>query len=144
MGELYTDELLTIEGDDVDGLLGLLLQNLRDNDFRTSAAPAGLRLIKRRTVEVNGPRLAERNVAHHYDISNDFYRLFLDADMQYSFAYFDSENSTLEQAQQAKKDLIATKLCLAPALSVLDIGSGWGGLALHLARSHSVRIDCGV
>ncbi len=140
LGELYVDGLLTIEGDNVDGLLALSLQNLRDYGFRCSAAPAGLRLIKSPKREVNGLKRAQRNVAHHYDISDDFYRLFLDADQQYSCAYFETADDTLEQAQQAKKELIAIKLCLRPDLSVLDVGCGWGGLALHLAASRNVRV----
>lgn len=140
LGELYVEGLLTIEGDDVDALLALLLQNLRDCGFSTRTAPAGLRLAESPTLQVNGRRRAERNVAHHYDISNDFYQLFLDADQQYSCAYFQRAEDTLELAQQAKKELIAAKLLLRPDLSVLDVGCGWGGLALHLAMSRSVRV----
>ncbi len=140
LGELYMDGLLTIEDDDVDALLALLLTNLRDRGFRTRAAPAGMRLLEAPRREINGKRAAERNVAHHYDISNELYRLFLDEDMQYSCAYFKSDETTLEEAQAAKKDLIAKKLCLRPGLSVLDIGCGWGGLALHLARTGGVNV----
>lgn len=140
LGELYVDGLLSVERDDIDGLLALMLQNLRDRGFRTRAAPAGMRLPETLQREFNGKRRAERNVAHHYDISNEFYRLFLDEDMQYSCAYFETAGDTLEQAQEAKKELIATKLCLRPGQSVLDIGCGWGGLALHLARTRGVRV----
>lgn len=140
LGELYTEGLLTIDNDDVDGLLALILQNLRSHGFRTGAAPAGMRLLDGPRREINGRRRAERNVAHHYDISNELYRLFLDDDLQYSCAYFESGGESLEEAQQAKKDLIATKLCLRPGLSVLDIGCGWGGLALHLARTRGVKV----
>lgn len=140
LGELYTEGLLTIDGDDVDGLLALVLQNLREHGFRTRAAPAGLRLFEAPQLEINGRKRAQRNVAHHYDISNEFYRLFLDDDLQYSCAYFETGDETLEQAQAAKKELIAAKLCLRPGLSVLDIGCGWGGLALHLARTKGVSV----
>ena len=75
---------------------------------------------------------AQKNVAHHYDIGNDFYRLFLDKGMQYSCAYFTSDENTLEQAQQNKLRLIASKLNLKPGQHVLDIGSGWGDMALYL------------
>ncbi len=140
VGELYADDQLTIEDDDLDALLALLLENLRDRGFKFRATPAGLRLVDAPKREVNGLRRAERNVAHHYDISNDFYRLFLDADQQYSCAYFETPDDTLDEAQTAKKELIAAKLLLRPDLSVLDVGCGWGGLALHLAASHGARV----
>lgn len=140
LGELYVNGLLTIEGDDIDGLLALVLQNLHDHGFRSRAAPAGMRLVEPARREFNDRRRAERNVAHHYDISNELYRLFLDEDLQYSCAYFQTGAEPLEEAQEAKKELIAAKLCLRPGLSVLDIGCGWGGLALHLARTRGVRV----
>jgi len=83
---------------------------------------------------------ARRNAAAHYDIGNDLYRLFLDADMQYSCAYFPTGAETLEQAQTAKKNHVAAKLCLMPGQRVLDIGCGWGGLALHLAGVAEVEV----
>jgi cyclopropane-fatty-acyl-phospholipid synthase len=140
LGELYAEGLLRVESDNIDGLLALLLQNLREHGFRTRAAPAGLRLLEAPRREINGRKRAQRNVAHHYDISNELYRLFLDEDLQYSCAYFETGGETLEQAQQAKKELIAAKLCLRQGLSVLDIGCGWGGLALHLARAHGALV----
>lgn len=76
---------------------------------------------------------SRRNVHHHYDLGNDFYRLFLDQDWQYSCAYFDDPSITLEEAQSRKKDHIMRKLCLDGHQSVLDIGCGWGGMAMHLA-----------
>jgi cyclopropane-fatty-acyl-phospholipid synthase len=84
---------------------------------------------------------ARANVAHHYDLSEEFYRLFLDEDLQYSCAYFQDGDETLEQAQAKKKRHIAAKLRLRPGARVLDIGSGWGGLALDLARHHAVEVD---
>ncbi|MGD9967585.1 MAG: class I SAM-dependent methyltransferase [Hyphomonadaceae bacterium] len=140
LGELYADGLLSVDGDDVDGLLALILQNLRKRDFRARAAPAGMRLFEAPRREINNRRRAERNVAHHYDISNELYRLFLDEDLQYSCAYFETGAESLEEAQEAKKELIAAKLCLRPGLSVLDIGCGWGGLALHLAQTRNVNV----
>ena len=83
---------------------------------------------------------AARNVAHHYDLTTDFYRLFLDEQMHYSCAYFPKGTETLEDAQSAKVRHIAAKLCLAPDQSVLDIGSGWGSLALALAQAHGPRV----
>lgn len=140
LGELYTDGVIAIDGDDIDGLLALVLQNLRNHGFRTGSAPAGMRLFETPRREVNDRKRAEHNVAHHYDISNEFYRLFLDEDLQYSCAYYNTGAETLEEAQEAKKQLIAAKLCLRPGLSVLDIGCGWGGLALHLARTRGVNV----
>jgi cyclopropane-fatty-acyl-phospholipid synthase len=140
LGELYVDGFITIAGDNIDGLLALILQNLRSHGFKTGAAPAGMRLFAAPGAKLNDRKRAERNVAHHYDISNELYRLFLDEDLQYSCAYFETGGETLEQAQEAKKELIAAKLCLRPGLSVLDIGCGWGGLALHLARTRGVRV----
>jgi cyclopropane-fatty-acyl-phospholipid synthase len=83
---------------------------------------------------------AQKNVAHHYDIGNDFYRLFLDKGMQYSCAYFTSDENTLEEAQQNKLRLIASKLNLKPGQRVLDIGSGWGDMAVYLARMENVSV----
>ena len=94
----------------------------------------------RSILQRNTVRSSMRNVAHHYDLSDDFYRLMLDADMQYSCAYFMQPWMTLEQAQIAKKAHIARKLCLEPGMRVLDIGCGWGGLALTLARDHGVHV----
>ncbi len=85
-------------------------------------------------------RGARKNAAFHYDLGNDFYRLWLDADMQYSCAYFERGDETLDEAQTAKKRHIAAKLALAPGQHVLDIGCGWGGLALYLAMAADVRV----
>jgi cyclopropane-fatty-acyl-phospholipid synthase len=84
--------------------------------------------------------VARANVAHHYDLSDTLYELFLDADRQYSCAYFQSPEDTLEGAQHAKMQHIAAKLLLRPGQRVLDIGSGWGGLAIHLARIADVHV----
>jgi cyclopropane-fatty-acyl-phospholipid synthase len=83
---------------------------------------------------------AQRNVAHHYDLGNEFYRLFLDDGMFYSCGYYKSESDTLEQAQQNKCRLIAAKLQLSPGMTVLDIGCGWGGLAIYLAKIADVQV----
>ena len=88
----------------------------------------GLRYALRRLHQVNTAARARRNVERHYDLSGELYRLFLDEDMQYSCAYFERPDMTLEEAQLAKKRHIAAKLKLKPGQKVLDIGSGWGGL----------------
>jgi len=84
--------------------------------------------------------IARRNVAHHYDLSEKFYSLFLDSDRQYSCAYFGNPGATLEQAQAAKKRHIMAKLLLEPGQKVLDIGCGWGGLALTMAQEADVEV----
>src|SRR5690606_27264415 len=80
------------------------------------------------------------NVAHHYDLSDALYELFLDRDRQYSCGYFERPDDDLETAQHAKKRHIAAKLLLRPGMKVLDIGSGWGGLALYLARETGAEV----
>ena len=90
--------------------------------------------------QLNVAHRSKRNVAHHYDLSGKLYELFLDTDRQYSCAYFRSPDDSLEIAQENKKRLIATKLRLESGQRVLDIGCGWGGLALHLARNHDVEV----
>jgi cyclopropane-fatty-acyl-phospholipid synthase len=94
----------------------------------------------KRFQQANPVGKARRNVAHHYDLGNDLYRLFLDEGLQYSCAYFLHDNETLEQAQRNKLRLLAAKLNLKPGLKVLDIGSGWGELALYLASVEDVDV----
>ena len=94
----------------------------------------------KRFQQANPVGQAQKNVAHHYDLGNDFYKLFLDEGMQYSCAYFLNDDETLEQAQHNKLRLIAAKLNLKPGLKVLDIGSGWGDLALYLAALENVDV----
>jgi cyclopropane-fatty-acyl-phospholipid synthase len=96
--------------------------------------------VKRRLQQANDRVASRRNVAHHYDLSNDFYRRWLDEDMQYSCAYFARPDMTLEEAQVAKKRHLAAKLRLAPGHKVLDIGSGWGGLSMTLAGEYGADV----
>jgi cyclopropane-fatty-acyl-phospholipid synthase len=106
-------------------------------------APALAAHAVRRGLSVLAPRQtpgrAHKNIAHHYDLDEAFYRLFLDDDLQYTCAYFERPDVTLEQAQLAKKRHIASKLALEEDQRVLDIGSGWGGLCLYLAEAAGVR-----
>jgi cyclopropane-fatty-acyl-phospholipid synthase len=90
--------------------------------------------------ELNSRLRSRRNVAHHYDIDSELFRYFLDEDMQYSCAYFKDPDMTLEAAQRAKCQHIARKLCLQPGQKVLDIGCGWGGMALFLAREYGAEV----
>tara|TARA_R110002072_G_scaffold136308_4_gene278721 strand:- start:2707 stop:3951 length:1245 start_codon:yes stop_codon:yes gene_type:complete len=94
----------------------------------------------RRFMQHNPLARARRNVGHHYDLGNDFYRLWLDEDLQYSCGYFPSDAETLAEAQREKKRHVAAKLALQSGQRVLDIGCGWGGLALYLARVADVEV----
>jgi cyclopropane-fatty-acyl-phospholipid synthase len=99
------------------------------------------RKLFRRLSQFNPAGRSRRNVAHHYDLNSELYSLFLDEDWQYSCAYFPRGDETLEAAQVAKKRHIAAKLLLdRPNLTVLDIGCGWGGMALTLARDYGARV----
>jgi cyclopropane-fatty-acyl-phospholipid synthase len=141
LGEAYMNATLTIEEGDLQGLLGLIVAN-RD------AAPLvwwqrvlpRLRIALRRFSQNNAIPRSHRNVAHHYDLSDDLYDLFLDADRQYSCGYFRDPNDTLEQAQANKMHHIARKLMIEPGMRVLDIGCGWGGMARTLARDYGAEV----
>ena len=134
VGEAYMDGRLRLEAGDLADLMALTRRNL-DPDAFTPVARAfnAVRAVGARLRRI-GPERARANVAHHYDLDERLYRLFLDADMQYSCAYFERPDMSLEEAQLAKKRLIAAKLLIEPGARVLDIGSGWGGMALYLAE----------
>ncbi len=142
-GEAYMDGLLEPEGCSIYDVLDLVVTNLMagGNKHPIASIQAAVLRAKRRIDQYNPAPRARRNVAHHYDLNGRLYSLFLDRDRQYSCAYFPRGDETLEEAQIAKKRHIAAKLCLdRPDLSVLDIGSGWGGLALTLARDYGARV----
>jgi cyclopropane-fatty-acyl-phospholipid synthase len=141
LGEGYMDGTLAIEGDDLRGFLTLAIRNARRMWSLPWLKPVAVsRRMLRRAQQANPVPRARRNVAHHYDLSAELYDLFLDDDKQYSCGYFRAPHDTLEQAQAQKKALIARKLRLGPGMRVLDIGCGWGGLALTLARDHGARV----
>ena len=141
LGEGYMDGELIVDDDDLLDLLTLLAQSQNDGNMPGwHRALVRLRVKLRRWVQRNDPRRAHQNVAHHYDISDDLYALFLDEDMQYSCAYFADPSMSLADAQAAKKAHISAKLHLSRGQRVLDIGCGWGGLALSLARDHGVHV----
>ncbi|MBC7164555.1 MAG: class I SAM-dependent methyltransferase [Roseovarius sp.] len=141
VGEGYMDGTLTIEGDDLHGFLSLAIQNIATQAQPWFRRPLeGLRVLKRRFDQFNPVSRARANVAHHYDLSGELYDLFLDEDRNYSCAYFARPDMTLEEAQAAKKRHIARKLLIEPGMHVLDIGSGWGGMGLTLARDFGARV----
>lgn len=140
LGEGYTDGTFLIEGDDLRGFMAFLIRNARNGLPLWQRPTAMIRRARRVLTQWNPMPRARANVAHHYDLSGRLYDLFLDADRQYSCAYFAHPGMSLEEAQLAKKRHIAAKLLLRPGLRVLDIGCGWGGMALTLARDHAVQV----
>jgi cyclopropane-fatty-acyl-phospholipid synthase len=143
LGECYMDGGLQPLGGSIYDVLDVLVSNFAANGHSHWMARVGsaVGLLKRRLDQHNPARVSRRNVAHHYDLNGRLYSLFLDRDRQYSCAYFPRGDETLEEAQIAKKRHIAAKLCLnRPGLSVLDIGCGWGGMALTLAREYGARV----
>jgi cyclopropane-fatty-acyl-phospholipid synthase len=133
--EAFVDGSLTIEEGSLYDLMDLLQLNLEVMpEGVLSRLLNGSYTFSRRVHQYNPLWRARQNVAHHYDLSDQLYDLFLDRDWQYSCAYFRDENDDLEQAQLDKKRHIAAKLVIEPGQRVLDIGCGWGGLALFLAR----------
>ncbi|PQM26811.1 SAM-dependent methyltransferase [Sphingopyxis lindanitolerans] len=142
--EAFMDGEMVLTDGDIMALIGLLRLNtpwdrgveLRDKTW------LGRRIegVRTRLGSINRRRRARANVHHHYDIGNDLYRLFLDADLQYSCAYWPRAGLTLDEAQAAKKAHIAAKLALKPGQRVLDIGCGWGGMAITLAKLEQVEV----
>ena len=140
-GEAYMDGRMTFQGSSLREFLTLFSVNrLSLGSYPLQKVLKRVSKGLRRLQQANPVGKAQQNVAHHYDLGNDFYRLFLDKGMQYSCAYFLSEKDTLEEAQQNKLRLIASKLALKPGQKVLDIGSGWGDLALYIAGLADVDV----
>jgi cyclopropane-fatty-acyl-phospholipid synthase len=139
-GELYSQGRLTVDGDlarALDVIYGSILQSER------TAGPARRWLTQKlaKRPGTNTPDRSKENVHTHYDLGNDFYKLWLDADhTQYTCAYYQSPTLTLEQAQAAKLELVCRKLALTPGERVVEAGGGWGGLARYLARTYGVRV----
>jgi len=132
-GELYAAGRLRVEGDLV-GMLRLAFASPR----RASRAAALLDAVS--WLRRHDPRSARRNAQHHYDLGNDFYKLWLDERMVYTCAYFPSPKDSLEDAQVAKLEHVCRKLALRRDELVFEAGAGWGALALHMARHHGVRV----
>ncbi len=135
-GEAFMDGGFVVEEGTIYEVLDIMMSNLKE-----SSAPLPARLLDRARYRVrslhqfNPIARAQRNVAHHYDLDARFYSLFLDADRQYSCAYFEHAGQELDDAQLAKKRHLAAKLAVEPGMRTLDIGSGWGGLGLYLAET---------
>ncbi len=144
-GELYTDQRIVIEEGDLYALVVLLIQDMRiiQTPWPFSWVEA-IKLWSARRKPANTSSRARRNVAHHYDLGDALYALFLDPDWQYSCAYFENDGQSLAEAQLNKKRHLAAKLRITPDTSVLDIGCGWGGLALYLAGIAGARHVTGV
>ncbi|WAC22713.1 class I SAM-dependent methyltransferase [Blastomonas sp. SL216] len=143
-GEAYMDGRLIIERGDIMQLIALVRANAPWDKGGDLKPKGPLRRIAKalggRIDQINPAGRSQRNVAHHYDLDDRLYDLFLDADKQYSCAYFTDPANPLEQAQDDKKAHIAAKLALRPGLKVLDIGCGWGGMALYLNRIADVDV----
>jgi cyclopropane-fatty-acyl-phospholipid synthase len=133
LGEAYMDGTFVVERGSIADVLKVLLQQ-EHNAPNWAAPPRLLRYLLRRWQQFNPRSRSRNNVAHHYDLDGRLYRLFLDGDQQYSCAYFETADQSLDDAQLAKKRHLAAKLCVNPGAAVLDIGCGWGGLALYLAE----------
>jgi cyclopropane-fatty-acyl-phospholipid synthase len=140
VGEAYMDGRLVLEQGTLYDFLDILTNNVDrdDNPWMLSLVDAVGRML-RPLAQLNGIARSRRNVHHHYDLNGTLYDLFLDSDRQYSCAYF-QPGDTLEMAQQRKKRHIAAKLLLKPGCRVLDIGCGWGGLALSIAREMECEV----
>jgi len=141
LGEAYMDGSLVVEQGSIADVLAILLRQERFAVPYFAWLPHFLRYLFRRLQQFNPRSRARNNVAHHYDLDGRLYSLFLDGDQQYSCAYFESSGQSLDDAQLAKKRHLAAKLCVKPGATVLDIGCGWGGLALYLAEMAGARVS---
>lgn len=144
MAEAYIDGRVVVEDGDIMDFIAFVRRNNpweqgRDLD-RPSRTGHLLKRASNRLQQLNQRGASKRNVAHHYDLGNDFYRLFLDEHWQYSCAYWDDGVTDLAQAQEAKLAHIAAKLKLEPGMRVLDIGCGWGGMARYLHEKTGVEV----
>jgi len=141
VGEAYMDGTLTIEEGELEDLFNLYAVNQDDLHSHPLIKPFNEMSTLFRAIQQHNPiGKAQKNVAHHYDLSGELYDLFLDNDRQYSCAYFIDPKESLETAQQNKKRRLAAKLNLEPGQKILDIGSGWGGLGLYLAQLEDVDV----
>ena len=140
LGETYMDGNWDIAQGTLHDLLSILRINLESSVTPNSGRVTPLSTMRRILKSWNSIRTSYRNVSHHYDLDEELFRACLDDDLHYSCAYFDHPQATLEQAQRAKCDLIAAKLCLQDGQHVLDIGCGWGSLAIALCQAFDIRV----
>ena len=140
LGEAYMDGTLVMERGSIADLLEVVMSGEYGHIPRWTHPIGALRLARRWLKQFNLRGRARRNVAHHYDLDGKLYALFLDSDRQYSCGYFETRDSSLDDAQLAKKRHVAAKLIVKPHLRVLDIGCGWGGLALYLVEFTDARV----
>ena len=142
IGEAYMNEELIIEKGTIEEFLNLITNCYEDfiSNNKFYKFYEYLSSILMPLQQINQLVNSKNNVAHHYDINEDLYKLFLDKDMQYSCAYFHNPNISLEQAQKDKKEHIIRKLQIDKNMSVLDIGCGWGGMAIEIAKSTGAKV----
>ena len=134
LGEAYMDGTFVLDRGSIADLLAILLRQDHVAPPRWAVPLQFIRYLLRRVEQFNPRSRSRRNVAHHYDLDGRLYKLFLDADQQYSCAYFETPDQSIDDAQLAKKRHLAAKLRVDPGAKILDIGCGWGGLALYLAE----------
>jgi len=140
LGEAYMDGTLVVEQGSIADVIATLVRQDPLYSPNWALLPRLLRQLFRRLQQYNPRTRSRQNVAHHYDLDGRLYSLFLDGDQQYSCAYFETPDQSLDDAQLAKKRHLAAKLCLKPGATVLDIGCGWGGLALYLAEIADAQV----
>ena len=140
LGETYMDGSLVVEQGSIADVIAILLRQERTGAANWAWLPRIVRLLFRRLQQYNPRTRSRQNVAHHYDLDGRLYSLFLDCDRQYSCAYFASPDVSLDDAQLAKRRHLAAKLHPPPRAKVLDIGCGWGGLALYLAEITGAQV----
>jgi cyclopropane-fatty-acyl-phospholipid synthase len=137
-GEAWTEDRIRIDGD-----LAAFLETIRASAAKVTNRPGWYSRVNSLLTslrQANTSRGSRRNIRQHYDLGNDFYRLWLDRELVYTCAYFPSPSATLEEAQIAKMDYVCQKLRLRPGGTVVEAGCGWGALALHMARHYGVRV----
>ena len=142
IGEAYMNEELVVEKGTIEDFLNLITNCYDDfiSNNKFYKFYEYLSSIFMPFQQINQLVNSKKNVAHHYDINEDLYKLFLDQDMQYSCAYFHNPNMSLDQAQKDKKEHIIKKLQITENMDVLDIGCGWGGMAIEIAKSTGAKV----
>ena len=142
LGEGYMNQEIIIEEGGLDNFLKIISNSYNDYMYHNPAFKIyeSLSNLLKPFQQINKIIKAKKNVSHHYDLNEEMYKLFLDKDMQYSCAYFHNKNISLDQAQLDKKRHIIEKLQINENMSVLDIGCGWGGMALQIAKDTGARV----